>query len=114
MFSCVFEDLILLPISLCHPYLVLWFGLHALITYIFAEQRLREEDGEADLANELGNPTSAISAGLCTYSSMQKREEGVGHELHKTSGLRGVAWEASPVLRETLTFQHLFLFTSMK
>lgn len=114
MFSCLFEHFILLPISLCHPYLVLWFGLHPSITYLFAEQHLREEVGEADIANELGNPTSAISAGLCTYSRAQKREEVVGHEQHKTSRLWRVAWEASPVLRETLTLQHVFLFTSTK
>lgn len=72
MFSCLFEHFILLPISLCHPYLALWFGLHPSITYIFAEEHLREEVGEADIANKLGNPTSAISAGLCTYSRAQK------------------------------------------
>ena len=114
MFSCLFEHSILLPISLCHPYLVLWFGLHASIIYVFAEQHLREEVGDADFADKLGTPMSAISAGLCTCSCVQKREEVVDHEQHKTSGLWGVAWGESPALRETLTFQCVFLFTSTK
>lgn len=87
MFCQLFEHFTLLPISLCHPYLVLWFGLHAPFIYVSAEQHLREDVSDADFADELGNPTPAISAGPCTYSSVQKREEVAGHEQQKTSGL---------------------------
>lgn len=114
MFGHLFEHSSLLPASLGHPYLALWFGLHALIIYVFAEHHLREEFGDVDFADKPGTPTSAIPADLCTHSSVQKREEVVGHEQHKTSRLWGVAWLASPVLRETLTIQCVFLFTSIK
>lgn len=101
MLSRLFVHFILLPISLCHPYLVPWFAFHASIIYISAEQHLREEVSDADFADKLGTPMSVTSASLCSCSSVQKREEVVGHEQHKSSRLWGLAWGASFVLRET-------------
>lgn len=56
MFSCLLEHFTLLPVSLCHPYLALWFGLHTSIIYVFAERHLREEVGDTDFANKPGTP----------------------------------------------------------